>query len=102
MIEKRPLAEVLTKRAEQASMEIRPLLHGLGMRTQGAVLADLVSLWLAGMVVKSEAARPGSSSDAVRREMFKEWCEVVWDLVPESEKEIMREVMHKVEPKGSA
>jgi hypothetical protein len=95
-----PIAELMTKRAEQVSREIHGLLHGLGVRTQGAILADLVSLWLAGQIVQSELGQPLDGdrplTAAHRAHVFGEWVELVSDLVPESEKQML----HNVEPEG--
>jgi hypothetical protein len=98
----KPIAELMTQRAEQVSAEIQGLLHGLGVRTQGAILADLVSLWLAGQFEASELDRPLGSdrplTAELRSEALLEFVELVTALVPESEKQLMR----KVEPKGRA
>jgi hypothetical protein len=75
------------------SKEIQKLLRGLGPETQGAVLADLLSLWLAGHFV---AGRPAQTSE-LREALLIEHITTVRKLVPESEKEIMV----KIEPKGS-
>jgi len=94
------IAELMTQRAEQVSGEMQALLHGLGVRTQGAILADLVSMWLAGQFDRSELDRPIGSDRPLtaqaRAEAFEEFIALVRDLVPESEKQIMR----RVEPKG--
>ena len=54
------------------------------------MLADLVSLWLAGHIVVEEigqAERPETAK--VREAMLNDWLETVRALVPESEKEIL-------------
>jgi hypothetical protein len=79
--------------AEVVSKEIQKLLRGFGPETQGAVLADLLSLWLAGHFV---AGRPAQTSE-LREALLIEHITTVRKLVPESEKEIMA----KIEPKGS-
>lgn len=58
--------------AVQLSEKIKPLLAGQGPDVQSAVLADLSSLWLAGM------------ASEVREEMLKTWIATVRDLVPAS------------------
>ena len=95
-------AELMTRHAELISEEIQPFLQGHGMRTQGAVLADLVSLWLAGIWAEEELRagfkEAGPSTVTVRAMVFKEWSELVLQLVPDSE----RELMARVEPEGHA
>jgi hypothetical protein len=97
-----PIAELMTQTAERVSMEIHGLLHGLGVRTQGAILADLVSLWLAGQFEHSEVGLPLGSdrplTAQVRAEALDEFVTLVRDLVPESEKQMMQ----NVEPEGRA
>jgi hypothetical protein len=92
----------MTSRAEEVSREIHALLHGLGMATQGAVLADLVSLWLAGQFEASEMGLPIGSerplTSLVRTEALGMFVSLVLDLVPENEKQIMR----NIEPEGHA
>jgi hypothetical protein len=95
-----PIAELMTLRAEAASAEIQTLLHGLGMRTQGAVLADLTSMWLAGQFEAGEIGLPIGSdrplTAAVREMALVEFIELVRLLVPESEKQILQ----NIEPEG--
>ena len=61
------------------SRQIKPHLVGAGASIQGGVLADLVSLWLAG------------HHPDLREEMFAEFIRVTRRLVPVSEKEIFGE-----------
>lgn len=86
----------------QVSVAIRELLRGLGPRIQGAILGDLVSLWLAGHFEPSEAALPIGSerplTAALRETVLSEFMELVCDLVPVSEQEILR----NIEPEGHA
>jgi hypothetical protein len=78
--------------AEQASLQaravvqqIRPLLAGLRSESQGAILADLLSLWLAGHLV------PGSQeeTDELRTLLLDNHIEAVRALIPSSEQEIL-------------
>lgn len=57
---------------------IRSLLAGKPPRVQGAVLADLVALWLAGHHVPGDAA----ATQTLRTEMLAMQCSEVWKLVP--------------------
>jgi len=92
------VAKAMLVRAEQVSREIQGRLHGLGSKIQGAVLADLVSLWLAGHFAHSGGAIDPQATQLIRDQMFADWVETVIDLVPESEKEIL----DRVEIEGSA
>ena len=67
------MADVALKVSEALQAE----LVGLDPSVQGAVLADLVSLWLAGH-------RPDVRSNVMRR-----WIDAMRDLIPESEKQIV-------------
>jgi hypothetical protein len=60
------------------SEAIGPMLHGLGHDVQGAVLADLVSMWLAGFV--------GPDAEAVRHELLEAHVALVRKLIPVNEK----------------
>lgn len=73
MAKEMPVADEVLQR----SADIRPLLAGLGPLKQGAILADLVSIWVAGHL-------PAES----RQEVFDLWCATMWELVPLSEAEI--------------
>ena len=61
---------------EFISAEIKPRLAGLPGEIQGAVLADLMSLWLAG------------HHPDLRQKVFQDWLEVTRKLVEPSEREI--------------
>lgn len=56
--------------------QIRPILAGLDRRVQGAVLADLVSIYFAG------------HHPSVRISVIDLWTNAMLRLIPESEKEI--------------
>lgn len=64
------------KLVERLSMRIRPLLAGHPPQIQGAVLADLVSVFIAG------------HHPAFREELLAMHLDTVRKLVPETEKEI--------------
>lgn len=69
-------AAEMTRKAEAISMAIRPLLAHQGMEIQGAVLADLVSIFFAG------------HHPAIREEMIADWIKTMRDLIPISEAEM--------------
>jgi hypothetical protein len=60
------------------SMMIRPLLAGRAPEVQGAVLGELVSLFIAG------------HHPQLRDEILEQHIKLVRDLIPECEKEIIR------------
>lgn len=59
---------------------VKPLLAGKPPTVQGAVLAELLSLWLAGHVVPGDPA----ATAALRADLLARHCRVVRDLVPEN------------------
>lgn len=73
--------------------KIMPLLHGLDPETTSAVLAQLVSMWVAGHVVfESEGTNiERAETDAARKEVFAYWAKLVTQLIPVSEAEILRD-----------
>lgn len=84
------------RRAERIALRIgRLYLTGLGPEVQGAVLADLVATWLAGHMPMSEDERP--SVDKIRKELFDDWCTVMWQCVPINE-DMIRE-RYKLPPR---
>lgn len=60
--------------ALQLSADIQPLLRGRGSELQGAVLADLVAIWLAGHWPRE-----------VREEILQDWLATMRKLIPHSE-----------------
>jgi hypothetical protein len=82
--------DAMTKNAERLSRECQRVLEGQGEATQAAVLADLMSLWLAGHVVLEEIGKVDRpETDKVREKLLADWLTTVRALVPESEKEIL-------------
>ena len=59
------------------STQIQPMLVGLGSAVQSAVLADLMSLWLAGQWPQE-----------LRDVLLERWVEMVEALVPLSEEQL--------------
>lgn len=76
--------ERMTRRALHLSRIIAPTLYGEPSFVQGAVLADLMSLWIAGHHVPGDPA----ATDEARKLFVEDWLKAVWKLVPESEKQI--------------
>lgn len=68
--------------AMKVSEALQAELVGLHPSVQGAVLADLVSIFFAGH-------RPDVRPDAIRR-----WDKVMRDLIPASEQQIMKQYGH--------
>jgi steroid 5-alpha reductase family enzyme len=95
------VADLMAHRAFVVSRNIQQLLHGLGSQTQGAILADLVSLWLAGHFAANEFGEPADRrplTALARTETFAQWSKLTLSLVPHSEKEILA----KINPAGRA
>jgi hypothetical protein len=91
--------EAMTKNAERLSRRCQRVLKGQGEATQGAVLADLVSLWLAGHMVPEEIGKAEKPfTNEFRETMLTDWLATVRALVPESEKEILS----RAHPRGRA
>ena len=101
---KDPVAQFMTEAAERIAMEIRPMLAGLGVQVQGAILADLVSMWLAGIWEPSElrARKSGAGTQVIRLNMFEDWCKLVYQLLPESERELLDRNLQELNPGGHA
>lgn len=78
--------------AEAISMRVRPLLDGQPSDTQSAVLADLVSRWLAGSAVFVEGGDTidREATAEVRVQLLNLFVDLVRDLVPLAEEEILR------------
>ena len=63
---------------------IAPLLHGKPSFVQGAALADLVAIWLAGHIVAGSAEQ----TDELRARLLRDHIDAVRNLVPENAKAI--------------
>lgn len=68
----------------KAVEKIAPILAGLPGPIQGAALADLLSMWLAGHTIANSAAM----TDRLREEILQMHMEAVRELVPVSAKQI--------------
>ena len=87
------MREDVAKAAELID-EIGGLLWGYGPDMQGAILADLLAMWLAGHLVPGDKAATKKAREALLQEHIK--C--VRELIPENEKEILA----RMETEGSA
>jgi len=63
--------------ADKLAAEISGLLRGQSPQIQGATLADLAAIWLAGHVV---VGNPDATAE-MRREIFDLHCDAIWELV---------------------
>jgi hypothetical protein len=70
--------------AEKLVQSIRPLLAGRSPQTQGAALADLLAIWLAGHVVEGNPAE----TDTLRDELLEAHIEAVRRLIPINSRQI--------------
>ena len=69
---------------------IMPLLAGKPVPVQGAALADLLSIWLAGHLAATPAA-----TERWRAELLEHHLSVVRRLIPENERAILRRVAER-------
>lgn len=79
------LAEARAFTCEALSNAIKNVLTGFPAPIQGAVLANLTSLWLAGHRVVGDR----EATAAVRDDMLRRHVEAVCDMIPASEAEIL-------------
>jgi len=63
--------------ADELAAQIHRLLAGQGPEVQGAAIADLAAIWLAGHLV---LGKPDATA-TMRRELFDAHCRAVWELV---------------------
>lgn len=75
-------AEDFARQVTDIVARLKPMMAGHGPAMQGAVIADLVSLWVAG------------HPPAEREGMFDLLCDHAWALVPASEMEMFGEAGH--------
>jgi hypothetical protein len=64
---------------QERTYEIGLLLHGIGPVIQGAILADLLAIWLAGHF----------GSNGMREQLLNDHIRTVWQLIPCNEREIL-------------
>lgn len=69
---------------------IEPMLAGRDPRLVGAVLADLLSTWLAAHLVLDNDQIARTQTDAMREELIAEHIQLVRKLVPENEKAVLK------------
>jgi hypothetical protein len=81
-------AEEASLQARAIVLQIKPFLAGLRSESQGAILADLLSLWLAGHIV------PGNQEETekLRGILLDNHIEAVRLLIPSSEQEILEDM----------
>ena len=60
--------------------KIRPLLAGLGNLVQGAILGDLVAMWVAGHGVRGDS----TATTELRNELLAGHLDLVRKLIPEN------------------
>jgi len=63
--------------ADSLAAKIHVLLAGQGADVQGAAIADLTAIWLAGHIVSDNVA----ATAGLRAEMFKMHEDLIWTLV---------------------
>ena len=97
----------MTEQAQRAASlaaekvkEILPLLRGLDPDVTSAVLAQLVSMWVAGHVIfdGKEEKIERAETEVARQEVFTYWTSLVHQLVPTSEAEILRDNGYQFTP----
>jgi hypothetical protein len=82
------------KRALEISRQIQPMLAGLGSDLQGAILADLTAMWLAGHI-----AADRETTQAMRKQILDMHIEAVRDLIKPSEQELLAKMLVGVRTK---
>jgi hypothetical protein len=77
--------------------EIRPFLAGKGAEVQSAALADLTSMWLAGMFLidKETGELNRRRTDAMRGHALKAFVNTVLELLPVNEEIITKPLLDK-------
>jgi hypothetical protein len=77
--------------------EMRPLLAGKGAEVQSAALADLTSMWLAGMFLmdKQTGGLNRRATDAMRAEALKAFIKTVRELTPVNEEIITKPLLDR-------
>lgn len=84
-----------SEEAIELSKQIRPLLAGRDPTVQSAALADLVSLFMAGMFASdAKGAVSERETRKMRETMFQLFCKTVWRLVPVNE-EVTRAMLEE-------
>jgi hypothetical protein len=82
--------EDVHKQVWETVRTIQPLLHGKGTFVQGAALADLTSIWLAGMFVFGDSNEVDRvATDKLRKDMMEQHVASIFGLIPVNEDEIL-------------
>lgn len=79
----RDLLKEIERSVERLWPAVKAELAGQGPMVQGAILADLTAIWLAGHVVPGDAA----ATKRLRDKILRAHITGVWDLVPVNEPE---------------
>lgn len=79
-------AEQLAQECQELVKQIRPMLAGRDRRVQSSVLADLLSIWLAGHFAGSAEA-----NEALREELLEAHLALVRDLIEPNEEMILEQ-----------
>jgi hypothetical protein len=80
------MSKIDEKAYRETESRIMAALSGQGAPLQGALLADMVALWLAGHIVPDD----GAASATAREMILRDWLDTVWKLVPLAEAEIIK------------
>jgi len=80
--------QTLVMESQALVQAIKPILAGHRAEAQGAALADLLSLWIAGHMVAGNAPE----TDSFRAFILNQHINLVRALIPTSEKEILANV----------
>lgn len=88
-------SDKMALRAARVAEICRPHFAGLSPIIQGAALADMVSRWLAGHLIRQEGTTGPIELDRADTDEFREatlahWLSVVRELLPTAEAEILK------------
>jgi hypothetical protein len=67
--------------ADELAAKIHALLAGQESGVQGAAIADLAAIWLAGHIVGTAQFHDPGKTAALRREVWEAHCRAVWEFV---------------------
>lgn len=81
-------SDAAATQARALTLQVKSMLAGLPSEIQGAVLADLLSLWLAGHLVPGKR----EETDKLREFLIEQHVLAVRSLIPSSEAEILEGV----------
>jgi len=87
-------SSVLALETQELVAQIKPILFGRRSEVQGAALADLVSLWVAGHLIPGDPVE----TEHFRQFILEQHIDGVLALIPASEAEILA----AIQPEGNA